>query len=424
MRQLVSIREVTGIQAIENADAIELALFDGWQCITKKGEFAVGDNAVYFEIDSAVPMADERFGFLKGRANRLIDGVEYAVIKTMKMRGELSQGLALPLSSFPELENQQPKEDDETGLGYLIGVIKYEKPLAQGLSGFAKGNFPDFIPKTDEERVQNLKPRDFQEMIRADKHNENNPVFRATVKLDGSSLTLYVKDGKFGVCSRNLELDMDNENNDNNAFVHMAKNHIIPRLESYAAETVAILKQQDMSSSILRELLARIEDFGVMGAYDSFALQGELISPKIQGNYEKVNEPEFHVFKMFRIQAKEYVTLNFMKVVTEEMGLKSVPVVELFDKDGNTVESFAEILGENWVRYRDIALGLESPRGEAEAIEQTEWVKEQTARLRQFFLDNADGKSLNHDHREGIVVYFGTGQSFKAISNRYLLKEK
>jgi RNA ligase (TIGR02306 family) len=55
MRKLASIRVIDSIDPIVGADAIEVATVGGWKIVVKKGEFAVGDLAVYLEIDSWVP---------------------------------------------------------------------------------------------------------------------------------------------------------------------------------------------------------------------------------------------------------------------------------------------------------------------------------------------------------------------------------
>ena len=56
MRKLARVEEITNIQPIENADAIELASVKGWNVVIKKGEFKKGDKCVYFEIDSFLPI--------------------------------------------------------------------------------------------------------------------------------------------------------------------------------------------------------------------------------------------------------------------------------------------------------------------------------------------------------------------------------
>lgn len=175
MRKLVSIQKISEIKPHPNADAIELATVRGWQVVVKRGEFKPGDFAVYFEIDSFLPIREE-FEFLRKSCFRthpeLGDGFR---LRTIKLRGELSQGLLLPISI---LENHKIKTNQEVqcvgrriwdekwqcwsqcivpleegaDLTEFLEVQKYEPPVPTQLAGNAKGNFPSFIRKTDQER--------------------------------------------------------------------------------------------------------------------------------------------------------------------------------------------------------------------------------------------------------------------------------
>ena len=102
MRKLASVQVVTDILPIEGADRIELAKVLGWQCVTLKNEFKKGDLAVYFEVDSFLPVCD-KFEFLRKtsykKSNLMGEGFR---LRTMKMRGEISQGLLQPISVLPE----------------------------------------------------------------------------------------------------------------------------------------------------------------------------------------------------------------------------------------------------------------------------------------------------------------------------------
>jgi len=213
MRTLASIQLIAEVQPIEGADSIEKVRVNDWWCVAKKGEFTVDAPCVYFEIDSLLPSSNPAFEFLaKGTKEKKmnIDGVEYVGyrLKTIRLRGQISQGLALPL------EILQDKIYSTTGdpCSYLkvgddisktLGIVKYEPPIPAELAGKMKGNFPSFIPMTDEERVQNL-----GDIVEANKGN----IFYVTEKLDGTSFTAYIKDGVFGVCSRNIDL-LESEGN-------------------------------------------------------------------------------------------------------------------------------------------------------------------------------------------------------------------
>ena len=135
-RKLASIRKIGSVSPVEGADNIELVHVDGWQCISKKGDFKEGDFCVYFEIDSFLPIRPE-FEFLRKSSYRKMGGKEGFRLKTIRLRGQLSQGLAMPIQLFKELPYEGYelfKEDDHGyGNGYdvteTLGVTKYEPPI-------------------------------------------------------------------------------------------------------------------------------------------------------------------------------------------------------------------------------------------------------------------------------------------------------
>jgi RNA ligase (TIGR02306 family) len=206
MRKLASIKIIDDIQPIEGADMIELAVVGGWKVVIAKDVgHKVGDHVVYCEIDSFLPIEPE-FEFLRKSSFKKMGAQEGFRLKTIKLRGQVSQGLIIPLRDAIDVIIRRSgmdyvgtfaEDDDVTG---MLGIQKYEPPVPAQLAGKAKGNFPGFIQKTDEERVQNL-TRDYEGWKLQSAHQ-----FYAAEKLDGSSATFYLRDGQFGVCSRNLEL--------------------------------------------------------------------------------------------------------------------------------------------------------------------------------------------------------------------------
>jgi RNA ligase (TIGR02306 family) len=178
MRKLASIREISQLLPIENADKIELAIIDGWKVVVSKG-LNVGDRIVYCEIDSFLPIKPE-FEFLrKSCYKKLADGTEGFRLKTIKLRGQISQGLCIPLNQLPQIADKAIGND----VSDILGIIKYEPPIPAQLQSICKGNFPSFLKKTDEERVQNL-GKEYKEYLTSNKQ------FYASVKLDGSSATV------------------------------------------------------------------------------------------------------------------------------------------------------------------------------------------------------------------------------------------
>jgi RNA ligase (TIGR02306 family) len=200
MRKLVTIEEVLEVRSIPDADAIEAIVVRGWTVVVKKGEFAVGDKCAYFEIDSALPLADDRFTFLAPRGTRLnLEGERVHVLKTAKLRGVYSQGLAMPAVQLPELLQLPPDTDGAE----LLGIEKWDPPLPATMGGDIEGAFPtEFAQKTDAERIQNLTET-------YGKLRESRWI--ATEKVDGTSATFIKTDGRLRVCGRNWEL-RDGEN--------------------------------------------------------------------------------------------------------------------------------------------------------------------------------------------------------------------
>jgi RNA ligase (TIGR02306 family) len=294
MRKLASIRRIDSIDPIVDADAIEVATVGGWKIVVKKGEFAIGDLAVYLEIDSWVPT--ELAPFLsKGKEPREFEGIKGERLRTIKLRGQLSQGLLLPLTVMnPDMNRFKGTEYLDNAEGFdcteWLNIRKWERPMNAQLAGMARGNFPSQIPKTDQERVQNLVGE-----IRAAFDIKSE--FEITEKLEGSSMTVYLIDGVFGVCSRNLDL----KETEGNAFW-------------------ATARELDIEGK-MRE----IPD-------GDWAIQGELIGPGIQGNIYNLSKPEFHVFDVYNIKTGEYLKPVYRRELIQRMGLTHVPVIAI-DKD-------------------------------------------------------------------------------------------
>lgn len=203
-RSLARTAKVSSVMPIEGADAIESAKVGGWTVVVKKGEFVAGDTAVYFEIDSALPLDDERFEFLAPRGEKTVNDRRCHVLKTARLRGVYSQGLLLPLSQFPEIP---AGADDVTS---LLGITKYEPTLPANMN--VVGVFSSqFGLKTDSERAQNLTD-EWADIVAA------GP-WLATEKVDGTSLSVFRDTGgTLRVNSRNWELKAPGEGQDPNLY--------------------------------------------------------------------------------------------------------------------------------------------------------------------------------------------------------------
>jgi len=264
---------VSETHAIDGADAIELAVVDGWRCVTKKGEFAVGDAVIYCEIDSFLPVRED-FEFLRKSSLKVMDGREGFRLRTVKLRGQISQGLLLDPSI---LGRKAAIGEDVTE---ELGIVKYEPPIPACLGGDVVGGFPAFIAKTDEERIQNLA---------ADFDSFRGHAFYVSEKIDGTSFTAFVHEEQFGVCGRNWQLAEDESNS------HWR---------------------------VVRDLnlRGRMKTLG-----RSLAIQGELVGPGIQKNRYALKAPTVLVFNVFDIAESAYVPKAEMEAICRELDLSIVP---------------------------------------------------------------------------------------------------
>lgn len=294
-RVMARVVRIDAINPIEGADQIEVAQIGGWKVVVKKGEYTAGSLAVYCEIDSFIPHSIAPFLTKPGQFPKVYNEVEGQRLRTVKLRGQISQGLLLPISvrgSDGLVVGALFTEGDD--VTEFLGVQKWEPPQ-EFRAANAKGSFPYFIPKTDQERIQNLSRS-------LEKWNAENHQWQVTEKIDGSSMTVFYKDGEVGVCSRNLELKDDGTS----TFWETAK-----------------------SEGLVEKLIA-------LGK--NIALQGELIGGQIQGNAYKVGEFQFHLYDIFDIDAQQYLTPKDAEGTALQLNIRHVPVLEQFTTFGVRME--------------------------------------------------------------------------------------
>ena len=346
-RKLASVQRVLEVRPIEQADLIELVKIQGWQCVTKKGEFQVGDLGIYLEVD-AIPPDTEIFRFLwQPRTKSDPSGVVAPTppqprppnfhIRTLKLRGVLSQGLLLPLHLF-SMKGVHEGED----VTELLGVEKYEPPQPTHM-GDRRGRFPPMIPKTDEIRVQSA-PQVIEELL-------GHPYY-ITEKVDGTSATFCINplDGEFHVCGRTMSIKPND-----NIYWRVARKHHI-------------------EESLRRR--------------PNLAIQGEVAGPGIQKNRLNLKETSFYAFDVYDMEEQRFLDYDAMHEVLSEAGVPAVQTLEMGNAFQHTQESLLAL---------------------------------------------AEGKySGTKNEREGIVIRpmremfspsLNGRLSFKAISNRFLLKE-
>ena len=280
-RKLASVVRIVDIQPIVGADAIELVSVKGWKVVVKKNEFRVNDLAVYYEIDSFLPVRPQ-FEFLRRSSFKRMGTAEGFRLKTIRLRGQISQGLLTPI---PE-GIVDPKEGDD--LTEALDIVKYEPPIPAQLAGQIKGTFPSFIPKTDETRIQNFEV-DFSFLPVGER-------VYITEKLDGTSFTCYFNNGVFGVCGRNWELS----ETDDNSLWRMAK---------------------------MLELREKLTAHG-----RNIALQGELIGAGINGNLYKLSDHKLYFFTGYDIDTGRRMYFDELKWLLFRLNVPMVPVLEQLEQ--------------------------------------------------------------------------------------------
>lgn len=339
-RALAYVVEINDIVPIKDADKIETAVVKGWKVVVKKGQFKPGDKAIYFEIDSFLPIKPE-FEFLRASSYRKLGELEGFRLKTIKLRKQISQGLII---SFSDL-NIEPC-DVNTDLTDKLGVVKWEVPEIISANGkVSPGNsFPYFIPKTDEERVQNYEIEYYLKDLTL------NDLY-ITEKIDGSSITVYVNrnnpDRIFGVCSRNRDIDKDEQN-------------------------------MFWENVIKLNLEEKMLNIGF-----NFAIQGELHGIGIQNNPYKMMNRNILWYTGYNIDKQERMNYFEFKDILNKLGLNMVPEL--------SVDNIDIMNRDSWLEYAE-----------------------------------KDKSKLADVDREGVVVRSKnkTDISFKAVSNKYLLKHE
>jgi hypothetical protein len=375
LRHLAYIEAIKSLKPIPGADNIECATILGFECVVKKGDFSVGDLCVYVEIDSILPEWAP-FEFLRSRKFR---------VKTIKLRGQISQGLAFPIFLLKEVDFSidLKKLSVGTDLTETLKIVKYDpealldddidttesnvkkswlekkysyyKWKLLGVKPIKKGSFPNDVPKTDETRVQKMGGL-LEEMAGA-------PVY-ISEKCEGTSATfvyrttgnwlakLFGQDGVFQVCSRNRIIYNSQKSDE------MVAHHLCTVATKY-------------------NIAAGLKKLG-----RNIALQAECIGPKIQGNIYRIPELELRLFSVFDIDKQVYVGYSELMEVATALNIPTVPIV---DDNATLVNSIP------------------------------------------YYVTLSKGKSLNNQkiEREGIVIRAKDSCfSFKSINPEYLLKQE
>lgn len=300
-RMLASVQRIIKLEAIPKADAIEKATVMGWELVVKRGEFKEGDLVVFCEVDSVLPIRPWS-EFLVDRKYR---------VKTIKLRGQISQGIAFPLTIIPQYGGVDEYKEGED-VTEVLGVIRYENPEEQEeVTVIKKGRivnfiswllwklglrrskrvykgFPIDVPKTDETRIQSC-PEELEKLLGRDIY--------ITEKLDGTSVTYFIRGDEFGICSRNCR---------------------IKNAEIGGGKYVEVSRKYN-----LEEKFKGLPKTWV----DGVAIQGEIVGPGVNGNRLCLKELDFYVFNIYDIGERKYLSSNSTREFCRVLGIKMVPIV-------------------------------------------------------------------------------------------------
>jgi RNA ligase (TIGR02306 family) len=286
MSNLATIQIVKNVRKHPNADALDLVQVLGWQVVTKRDEYRENDMAVYVVIDTVLPEKPQ-FEFLRNKHFR---------IKPIRLRQYESAGILFPLSILGEFGyDMRGPVLEGMDVADILGIKHYEKPIPAELAGQAKGGIPGFLIVTDEDNLRTF-PNAVPEMY-------GRP-FYITRKDDGSSGTYFVNGGEFGVCSRRIHL----KESETNGFWRMAKKYDI--------------------ENVLKTAFPNID----------IAIQGEVVGPGIQKNKLGLKEMELHVFNLFDIKSRHYLSFKKLDEFCEKYNLPMVTVIGMGNAFGYSLE--------------------------------------------------------------------------------------
>jgi len=279
-RPLATIVKVKRLLPIANADRILLAEVKGWRCVVKRDEFQEGDLAIYISIDSIVDKTDPTFAFLNGKTR----------IKTVKLRGVVSQGLLGPIEWLTSrgVDGTNLTEGDD--VTEPMGVTKYipkeeeDQYYFPAATGRILKTFPEFVPKTHESRLQDdgyvLESITGREIV-------------ITRKEDGCSCSFIWNNGDFFICGRR-----------------------------FIWETLNASTSHYFQVSEIFDVKNRLN-----GLHRNIALQGEIVGGKVNGNRLQLKERDFRVFNIYDIDTQSYLGWKDVVEICRQLDMHTVPVV-------------------------------------------------------------------------------------------------
>jgi len=300
MRKLASIQIIKEVKEHPNADRLEILSFNniGWQCVSRKGEFKSGDFCIYFELDSLIPMKPwSQFLAKKDKPEKPVR------LRTVRLRGELSQGLAMPVNILMAYKDQLDEWPlvEGTDVTEILGITKYEPIIPACLNGEVKGRRPSWLPKTDSDRIQS-----FPELI----GEFQGKLVVIAQKIDGTSCSISYREGEKDVCGRNWSL----KEGDNSYWKVAKKYDVLGKLKEISEKT------------------------GI-----NYGIQGECIGPGIQKNRLALSDHELWVFDVRNLNEGKYLGFYERKEFCDRLQLQMVPTLQICRFEFATIDELLEL---------------------------------------------------------------------------------
>ena len=426
-RKLATVRVIDGVFPIENADAIECAVIGGWKVVVKKGDLKTGDLALYLEIDSFLPEGNPAWQFLVDKQPREFLGVRGHRLRTIRLRGQVSQGFLIPVDvlqdvkkfvngtanaeDFAAAQIQEGTDLLDMDFSHLLNVTKYDPPLPAQLQGNALGLFPSFIQKTDEPRIQN-KVREVFGYTATQFVSPSRIKIEVAHPANNQYIMCYCDDGKEWPALWNtttppvpnvvewapINVRQPEASPDDEYEITIKMDGSSTTFFHYNEETGVCSRNLQLATSDANKDNSFVRMFFdsninvILPKLGNLAIQGELMGPGIQGNPENLSDFKFFLFNVQVLDERRYMTPDER--------------CDLFDK----------ILGYGANPNKFLHVPILHKKTKLTTL---------GIRNVQDMIDFADGPSYVNKVREGLVFKKVDGTfSVKAISNKWLINEK
>lgn len=369
--QIVTIKQKSPLfkngEAAERIELIELEE-NGFTLVSQKDLYQIGDKAVYIQPDfnlSDIPLFES---FLRPNGDvtkSMLGKVEGVPLRIRAKKFNFSRegsidpvysnGILLPYNEVSKYLNTSKKLEDQD-LTFLLGITKWEEPEVKDKAGNKVGGarvFPEGLYKTDETNINNLWG-----------HIENKIGYPITLvgteKVDGSSITIGVKNGKGFICSRNQQLDL------------MVKKHVgrrdktfIEKLLFWTKPDLNLYKEVENDNDFVKYGKPYLDE--LQRDYTNIILRGELNGSHLKGSGNKYNpaskeQPNIKFFGADSINSlgiAEKCPYSLFKSVCDSFNFQTVK--EVFNKEFNSRQEIEEACEEYFKQNMVEGIVLRTP---------------------------------------------------------------